>query len=75
MPIESVPELKRGWLEVDARWLAQLFSCRATGEARVVLGKIQVEIESPELKAGEILEGHFLMAIVPTGVKPKERAH
>lgn len=74
MAIEKdVVKLKTGWLEFDARWLASLFGLKATGEARVVLSKIQVGIEAADIESGEVLEGHFVPAIVPTGARPKGR--
>ena len=76
MPIESGGRTAngkpaRGWLEIDARWLASLFGVQGTGEVRCVLSKIQVGIESTAITPGQIVEGHFMHAIVPTGVKPK----
>lgn len=73
MPIKSpMPEtLPTGWLEVDPRWLATLFGAQATGEVRVILGKIQVGIAHPTLRPGQIVEGVGQHAFVPTGLRGK----
>lgn len=63
--------LRNGWLEFDARWLAGLFGLQGTGEARVMLGKVQVGVLARDIKSGDVLEGHFMHAVVPTGVTPK----
>lgn len=65
-------DLKRGWLEVDATWLAQLFGCRAVGEVTIYLSKIRIRVESSQVtEEGELLEGVFLNALVPTGIQQK----
>ena len=38
-----------GWLEVDARWLASLWGLIATGEVKVILGKIHIGARHPTL--------------------------
>ena len=74
MPIEKAagPTIRRGWIEFDVTFLAQLFGLTPTGEARVVLGKIQVGVQDPRIPSeGAIVEGLLTHAIVPTGVRPK----
>ena len=57
-----------GWLEVDPRWLTHLFQVEATGEVRLVGGKIHVGIRAPQITTGQVVHGFGTMAFVPTGV-------
>lgn len=59
-----------GWLEIDARWLAGVFGLQATGEVKVILGKIHVGVRHPTLLKGQVVGGQFLTALVPTGFGP-----
>ena len=59
------------WLEVDSQWLAGLWGLKATGEVKVVLGKIHVGVRASGVRRGEVLVGEIGHAILPTRVRPK----
>ena len=82
MTIERIPpqgsghgEARVGWLEVDVRWLADLFYAEATGEAKVIPGvpmKIHVGIKSAAVPyKGAVMDGRLQRAIVPLGIVAK----
>ena len=64
-----------GWLEIDVRWLADLFYAEATGEAKVIPGvpmKIHIGVRSAAVPhKGAIMDGRVQRAIVPLGMAPK----
>ena len=59
------------WLEVDSQWLAGLWGLKATGEVKIVLGKIHVGVRASGVRRGEVLVGEIGHAILPTRVRPK----
>ena len=79
MPVErgapSPTPSHDGWLEIDVRWLADLFYAEATGEAKVIPGvpmKIHVGVRSPAIPyKGAVMDGRVQRAIVPLGMAPK----
>ena len=78
MPIESgtpKPTVNEGWLEVDVRWLADLFYAEPTGEAKVIPGvpmKIHLGVRSSAVPyKGAVMDGRLQRAIVPLGMVPK----
>ena len=76
MPIDKTAvgeKTPTGWLVVDSRWVAGLFGLSATGEVKVVLGKVHVAVQHPSLVAGQVIEGTLATAFLPTGWKPLGR--
>ena len=71
------PTTKKVWLEVAPRWIGQVCGGLAvTGEARVVLGKIHVEVVIPDvadtasMPAGSMVTATFQTLFVPQGIAP-----
>lgn len=60
-----------GWLEIDPRWVTNLFQIEFTGEVKCVLGKVHIGVRSPHIVKGAIVHGTGSMAFVPHGIALK----